>query len=188
MPYESMVSAYLNLNQVERAAENARRAYDLREKVSEHERLSIEAFYYISATGELEKAEQAYILWQQTYPRDAVPYANLGFIYSSLGNLEKTLEEAQGVLRLEPSNDGGDGNLGSAYASLNRLDEAEAVYKQAEDHKFESETLLANRYLLAFSRTTRHRWAGWPQTPWASVEPKGFCWHHKRTRIPGTGG
>lgn len=150
MPYESMASAYLNLNEVERSAENARKAYDLREKVSEHERFAIEAFYYLSATGELEKAEQTYILWQQTYPRDTVPYGNLGFIYSSLGNLEKTLEEAQEVQRLEPSNDGGDGNLGSAYASLNRLDEAEAVYKQAEAHKYESEALVANRYLLAF--------------------------------------
>ena len=41
-------------------------------------------------------------------------------------------------------------NLGVCYANLNRLDEAEAVYKQAEERKLESESLLADRYLLAF--------------------------------------
>ena len=41
-------------------------------------------------------------------------------------------------------------NVGAIYQSLNRLDEAEAVYKQADERKLESEFLLVNRYLLAF--------------------------------------
>ena len=41
-------------------------------------------------------------------------------------------------------------NLGSDYMTLNRLDEAEAVYKQAEERKLEGELLLQYRYLLAF--------------------------------------
>src|ERR1019366_9509834 len=41
-------------------------------------------------------------------------------------------------------------NLGGAYMSLNRLDEAEAVYKQAEERKLEHESLLQGRYQLAF--------------------------------------
>src|ERR1019366_10812568 len=99
--YRDMAIVYGNLNEVGRAAENARKAYELREKVSERERFSIEAIYYLSATGELEKAAQTYELWQQTYPRVAVTYGNLGFIYCSLGNLEKALEEAQEAMRLE---------------------------------------------------------------------------------------
>ena len=51
-----------------------RKAYELREKVSERERFYIEANYYLDATGELEKAAQAYELWQQTYPRDYALY------------------------------------------------------------------------------------------------------------------
>src|SRR5271165_2168095 len=93
-PYGNMSIAYSNLNQVERAAENARKAYELREKVSERERLRIEAFYYLGATGELERAAQAHKLWQQAYPRDVEPYINLSAISASLGNLEKSLEEA----------------------------------------------------------------------------------------------
>ena len=41
-----------------------------REKVSERERIYIEASYYEHTTGELEKAVQAYEMWQQDYPRD----------------------------------------------------------------------------------------------------------------------
>ena len=77
-----MAIAYSNLNEAGRAAENARKAYELREKVSERERFAIEATYYMDATGELEKAAQAYELWQQTYPRDGAPYANLGHTFT----------------------------------------------------------------------------------------------------------
>jgi len=148
--YVSMSGAYSDLNEMSRAAENARKAYGLREKVSERERFSIEANYYLTATGELEKAARAYELWQQTYPRDELPYINLGFISASLGNWEKSLEEAREALRLEPNNATNYLNLGNAYTSLNRLDEAEALYKQAEARKLESETLLSNRYQIAF--------------------------------------
>jgi tetratricopeptide (TPR) repeat protein len=152
LPYAAMAVAYSNLNEVGRGADNARKAYSLREKVSEPERFAIEAAYYLQATGELEKAEQTYELWQQTYPRDDAPYSNVAFISASLGNWEKTLEETREELRLEPNNESNYLNVGNAYANLNRLDEAEVVYKQAEDRKLEGELLLAGRYLLAFQK------------------------------------
>jgi eukaryotic-like serine/threonine-protein kinase len=148
--YVSMSGAYSDLGEVGRAAENARKAYELREKVSERERFGIEATYYQTATGELEKAAQVYELWQQTYPRDAVPYAGLGYISSSLGNLEKALDEDREAMRLKPNDWVSYAVLGSDYAELNRLDEAETVYKQADQRKLEGEYLLLNRYQLAF--------------------------------------
>jgi tetratricopeptide (TPR) repeat protein/tRNA A-37 threonylcarbamoyl transferase component Bud32 len=150
MAYRAMAVAYTGLNEVGRAAEYTRKAYELREKVSERERFSIEGYYYLVTTGELEKAAQTYELWQQTYPRDFVPVGNLGVIYSNLGNYEKVMEETREALRLEPNNVVNYGNLGSASMNLNRLDEAEAVYKQAEERKLEGELLLGNRYQLAF--------------------------------------
>jgi tetratricopeptide (TPR) repeat protein len=150
MAYNAMSTVYYNLNEGGRAAEYARKAYDLREKVSERERFQIEGFYYQVRTGELEKAAQTYELWQQTYPRDFVPYTNLGFICGMLGNLEKGLEESLEALRLQPDAAVTYSNVGNWYAELNRLDEAEAVYKQAEEHKLENETLLSYRYQLAF--------------------------------------
>ena len=84
-----MSAVYCDLNEVGRAAENARKAYDLREKVSERERFYIEGNYYLIATGELEKAAQTYELWQQTYPRDDVPYMNAGNYFRRPGKLGK---------------------------------------------------------------------------------------------------
>ena len=150
MAYRAMASAYSNLNELTRAAENAHKAYDLGDKVSERERFHIEGTYYMETLGELEKAAQVYELWQQTYPRDYLPYLNLGDIYASLGNWEQALEEARAALRLEPNDENNYLNLGNDYASLNHFDEAEAIYKQAEEHKLESEFLLTNRYQLAF--------------------------------------
>jgi eukaryotic-like serine/threonine-protein kinase len=150
MSYRTMAAIYGNLDEGERAAENSRKAYDLREKVSERERFSIEAYYYQTVTGELEKAAQVYELWQQTYPKDYLPYQNLGIVSSNLGNLEKSLEEAREALRLEPNAVVNYDNLGTAYLRLNRLEEAEHVFKQAEERKLESESLLGDLYLLAF--------------------------------------
>src|SRR5271166_3966069 len=150
MAYRAMAVVYGNLNEVGRAAENARKAYELREKVSEWERFSIESIYYTYTTGELEKAAHVYELWQQTYPRDDVPYTNLFVIYSNLGKWEKALEEAREAMRREPNDWVNYANLGGGYDNLNRLDEAEAVYKQAEERKLEGEGLILNRYQLAF--------------------------------------
>jgi len=150
MAYAAMSAVYGNLNEVGRAAEYTRKAYERREKVSEQERLYIESAYYLKATGELEKAAQAYELWQQTYPRSMAPYTNLGVVSMSLGNWEKALEETREAIRLAPNAVIPYINLVEIYATLNRLDEAEAVCKQMEERKMEGEGLLWGRYNLAF--------------------------------------
>jgi serine/threonine protein kinase/tetratricopeptide (TPR) repeat protein len=150
MAYTWMATAYYDLNEIGLGAENARKAYDLREKVSERERFNIEGFYYVTATGELEKAAQTYELWQQTYPRDATAYTELGANSATLGNWEKALEEWREAMRLEPNNGLNYYLLGLAYMSFSRLDEADAVYKQAEERKLEGQLLFQSRYWLAF--------------------------------------
>jgi serine/threonine protein kinase/Flp pilus assembly protein TadD len=150
MAYSWISVVYSDLGEVGRAAENARKAYELRERVSERERFIIDGSYYQMATGELEKAEQTYELWQQTYPRDERVYRRLGFVSATLGNWEKVLEDWREALRLGPNHWANYFNLAVAYIALNRLDEAEAVYKQAEERKLENEWLLPSRYGLAF--------------------------------------
>ena len=157
--YSNLSVYYNNLNQAGRAAENARKAYELREKVSEWERFSIEANYYLGATGELEKAAQVYELWQQSYPRDNAPFIGLAFISGSLGNWERGLQESRDAMHREPNDEINYVNLGNAYVSLNRLGEAEAVFKQAEDRNLESEFLLGSRYQLAFLKGDAPRMA-----------------------------
>jgi serine/threonine protein kinase/tetratricopeptide (TPR) repeat protein len=148
--YTAISGVYRRLNEPGRANENARKAYDLRAKVSERERFSIETNYYLYATGELEKAAQAYELWQQTYPRDYATYMGMAYVSCSLGNWEKALQETQVAMSLGRNDWANYNNLGVAYMALNRPAEAEAVYKQAVERRLEGENLLANRYNLAF--------------------------------------
>jgi len=169
LAYAAMARDYSVLNEVGRGAEYARKAYDLREKVSERERFVIEFRYYAFATGELEKAAQTVELFQQTYPRDAQPYLQLGYVYAALANWEKALEEQREALRLNPNSATNYINLGIAYTVFNRLDEAEALYKQAEERKLKGELLLQNRYFLAFLKGDAAQMArmvsaatGWP--------------------------
>jgi tetratricopeptide (TPR) repeat protein len=148
--YSSLTSAYGNMNELDLAAQYARKAYALRERVSERERFPIEIDYYMVATEELEKAAQICEQWQRTHPRDYEPYANLSYIFAALGNHEKALQEAREFVRLEPNDVIGYNNLGSAYTNLNQLNEAEEVGNQANARQLESEGLLLNRYELAF--------------------------------------
>jgi eukaryotic-like serine/threonine-protein kinase len=160
--YLSLAVCYFNLNETGLAAEYSRKAYELREKVSERERFGIEANYYNFATGELEKAAQTFELWQQSYPRNSSSFTDLGAIYSNLGNHEKALNDQREAMHLEPNNVLSYSNLGLTYVYLNRLDDAEAVYRQAEERKLEGEGLLGNRYLLAFLKgdaAQMERWA-----------------------------
>jgi DNA-binding winged helix-turn-helix (wHTH) protein/tetratricopeptide (TPR) repeat protein len=156
--YAALSYTYNNLDQQAPSLENARKAYELRAKVSERERFVIEESYRL-ATGELEKAAQVAELWKQTYPRDYLPYGDLGIIYASLGNWEQALEEACEAHRREPNAANTYANLGFDYTSLNRLDDAEAVFKEAQDRKLGGEMLPPYRYRLAFLRgdTTQMR-------------------------------
>jgi len=184
-----MSVVHSDFNEAGRAAECARRAYELREKVSERERFKIDSRYYDAVTGELEKVVQNGELWQQTYPRDGESYKRLGLTYAKLGNWEKALEENREVLRLEASDQCAVCtyvNLGVDYMSLNRLDEAEEVFNQAEERMVEGEFLLQGSYWLAFLRGDTARMAQLVSAAMASRVRKNCCWQRKRTRKVGT--
>ena len=85
MAYEALARNYFNIGEAGLAAENAKKAYDLRERVSELEKLHIEGHYYYYVTGDLEKARQTYEVWAQTYPRDSKPRISLAAIYRNFG-------------------------------------------------------------------------------------------------------
>ena len=157
MGFARLGSVYAGQDEESLSAENTRRAYVLRENVSERERLYIEAHYYDRVTGELDKAASVWEVMQQTYPREVEPYQNLANIYGAFGNYEKALEQARVVLRLQPDNEENYVSAGYSYIVLNHLDEAEAVFKQAEDRKLESLELLASRYDMAFLKGDREQ-------------------------------
>ena len=151
MAYAGLSGRYGNLGQPSLALEYATKAYGLRDRVTEREKLRISANYF-SATGELEKGSQTYELWIANYPRDSVPHANLGVIYVSIGQYEKALREQQEALRLAPDNTLNYANLGETYLCLNRLDEAKTTFDQALAQNLDTGFLRAYMYYLAFLR------------------------------------
>jgi tetratricopeptide (TPR) repeat protein len=68
LAYARMASMYYNSRQYDLAAEASQKAFELRDRVSERERLYISAGYYDNATGELEKYLETLELWKHTYP------------------------------------------------------------------------------------------------------------------------
>src|SRR5438128_11289028 len=138
MAYARLAVSYGNLGQPGLAAENLKKAYALRDRVSEREKFHITADYYAFATGELEKEAQTYVLWIQSYPRDFIPHINLGANSAILGQYEKSVAETQEALLLEPNNVVGHANLGEDFFALNRLDDAKATIEQARARKLDS--------------------------------------------------
>jgi eukaryotic-like serine/threonine-protein kinase len=151
MAYVGLGVEYSNLGQASLAAENAKKAYELRDRVSEREKYRISAFYYQYVTGEVEKATEAYELWAKSYPRDFVPHGNLGVIYTNLGQYDKALAETEEGQRLE-STLVGYSNLASSYIALNRLADAKAILQQAQANKVDGFFIRSNWYSLAFLR------------------------------------
>jgi len=87
MAYARLGTVYANLGEYTLGAENTRKGYELRRRVSEPEKFYIESHYYQNATGDLEKARQIYQLWAETYPRDWQPWPPLFVIYGALGHM-----------------------------------------------------------------------------------------------------
>jgi serine/threonine protein kinase/tetratricopeptide (TPR) repeat protein len=167
--YASMGLTYGNLGQASLAAENIKKAYELRERVSEREKYRISSLYYTYVTGELEEASQVYELWAKSYPQDNVPPGNLGDIYSTLGQYEKAVTETQEAMRLEPNAVVAYGNLAGAYLALNRPDDAKKAIEQAQQHKLDGDYLHQLLYSMAFMRGDTSEMER--QVAWAAGKP-----------------
>ena len=89
LAYASLGVVSGNLGESELAEKYVRKAYELRDKVSERERLYITAHYYGYVTGQIDENMKTYELWKQTYPRDFVPHANLAVGYFATGQHRK---------------------------------------------------------------------------------------------------
>jgi tetratricopeptide (TPR) repeat protein/tRNA A-37 threonylcarbamoyl transferase component Bud32 len=148
--YARLGIIYNNLGQPARANENLTKAFELRERVSEREKFYIASMYYLTATGEEEKAIHTYQLWAQSYPRDSHPYANLAVAYSMIGQHEKAAEATREALKLRPDSVALYGNLTGIYITLNRFQEARDVANQAFARKLDDMYLHVSLYSLDF--------------------------------------
>ncbi|MGZ4733268.1 MAG: protein kinase domain-containing protein, partial [Terriglobales bacterium] len=94
MAYARLGTVYSNLGQSQLSEQNRQKAFELRDRASEREKLYITAHYYADS-GQLDKGITAYELYRQTYPRDPIPFNNLAAIYNELGQFDNALENAK---------------------------------------------------------------------------------------------
>jgi tetratricopeptide (TPR) repeat protein len=151
MAYDLLGNLYFNQNEPILASENVKKAFDLRNFVTEEEQLNITADYYSIVTGELEKANQTSRLFLTLYPLHPRAYdahVDLGSNYMILGQYDKAAAQIQEALRLDPVGVDAYINLLEIYLALNRLDAARATIDKAADLKIGLPN--PNLYALAF--------------------------------------
>jgi serine/threonine protein kinase/tetratricopeptide (TPR) repeat protein len=150
--YDKLAGSFSNAGQQELAIEAFQKAFDLRERSSEYEKLRIAADYYAFATFEADKFIEGYELLVRTYPRDVVAWNNLGNRYNSIGQFQKAAEACRESIRLNPNWVIPRSNLALAFISLNRFDEARQVIQAALAQKLESTAMHSHRYSIAFAQ------------------------------------
>ncbi len=150
MGYDALGSDYFNVGQLERASEYYTKAFQLRKRVSEREKLRITADYYSTVTGQLDKAAQTFQEAVESYPREAGAYGNSAIIYAEEGQYEKAAEATRQGLRLAPDYGVGYENLAVSTLALQRFDEARQNIHKAQARKLDDEGLHKLLYTLAF--------------------------------------
>jgi serine/threonine protein kinase/tetratricopeptide (TPR) repeat protein len=150
MAYGRLAVCYSSMGDAARGAESARKAYELRDRVSDRERYYLTSHYEMFTTGNLEAARKTLELWAQNYPRDGGPFSNLEKVYNTLGEHEKALAAAQQSFRLSPGAAAAYRELVTGYIFLNRLHDAEAVAKEAQAHNLDFPILHLYLYQIDF--------------------------------------
>ena len=147
--YVTLGAVYENMGEIEAAKTNYSKAFELRDRVSDLERLQIEGNYYSVVTGELEKSNQAYRQLIEVR-RNSLGYLDLGQNYAILGQYEQAAEVTREMLRIATKDPVGYANLVYDYIALNRVDEARAVYDQMQALHIDTPYVHQYMYGLAF--------------------------------------
>ena len=131
MAYARLGVVYINSGQTAKARKYSERAYQLSQRVSEGERLYIQAHYYLQVTGDIPKAIETLQEGIQTYPTQISHYINITVAYTSLGQFDKALPFSQKAVELDPQDSIAAENLLNDYLGLNRMTEAKAELTRA---------------------------------------------------------
>jgi len=150
MAYRAMGANYSNLAEVGRASEYYSKAFQLRDHISEREKLTIAADYYDTVTGELDKAVRTYQELIESYPRDNAAYGNLAFVYAKQGHYDRAVDMDRQNLRLAPHNMLAYESLANDLLSAQHVDEARQSLHEAELARLDDYILRDGHYALAF--------------------------------------
>jgi eukaryotic-like serine/threonine-protein kinase len=167
--YAALATCFYDLGESAKAADYAKKAYDLRDRVSERERLAIESQYHLFATGDLEKARQALELWAETYPRDLVAQVDRDANYGTLGQFDKSVAGLKQAVQMDPGSALAITDLFASSIETNHFEEARNLAVEAQTKKMDSPALHLGLYQLGFLQNDPAEMA--KQVNWAKYQP-----------------
>jgi tetratricopeptide (TPR) repeat protein len=149
--YAHLGLMYSSMGESALAKESTTKAYQLRDRASDRERFFISSLYDRDVTGNLERQEQTLQSWAQSYPRDRNAHGlQSGFALQGVGQFEKSIEEANFALAIDPDFSPGYINRAFSCFYLGRFPEVASTLQQASDHKIETPEALILQFYLAF--------------------------------------
>src|SRR5882762_553883 len=149
-----MGAAYLFLGNIELSEASYTRAYQLRDRLTEKDRLNTEIAYYGRVTGDWEKEYSSVLRFLEIFPRDVLAHANLRAAFVYLGQPDRAADEAAETARLQPSSY----YFGSAIQSIrfaSRFNEAKSWLANAEALKLDNSLIRRERLIVAFATGDR---------------------------------
>jgi tetratricopeptide (TPR) repeat protein len=150
MAYLLLAESYQPQGELALAAENTRKAYDLRERTSDHEKLSIEVFYEIVVMGNLEAARRSCELIAQTYPHDESVQIYLWYIHLICGDYVRADAAAKRAFEINPDSSNNYVSLMYCDQYLGRLDQAKVAAEQSRARKLNSPWYPLILYVVDF--------------------------------------
>jgi serine/threonine protein kinase/tetratricopeptide (TPR) repeat protein len=148
--FSLLAGNYTIVEEPRRAAENASRAFALKERGSDREKLYITGVYNHYALGDLDKTIEVLHVYDQSYPNDFRASGNLSLAYLRLGQYAKAVSEARESVRLNPGISAWHVTLGTALMRLNRFGEAREGLNRALQMGLDDPRMHARLYELAF--------------------------------------
>jgi eukaryotic-like serine/threonine-protein kinase len=143
---------YGNLGETSLSSDSTRRAYELRDRVSDWERYFITAQYHFRVTGNIDQIVPVGQTWIQQYPRERTSRNRLAFAYRQLGQYDKALAEYQQARQFGGSHPLDLLMLARTYTNLDRLDEAANIVKDGLTPNPDDRRFRNAEYILEFLR------------------------------------
>ena len=151
MAHAQIGFGYSTMGETALGRQSLLKAYQLRHRASDVERLNIETLYDRDVTGNLERERRTLETWAESYPRDMRPRSLMaGLALTSTGQHELAIARTEEVLALNPDATPTYGSMAFNQLFLNRLDDALLTFRRATERKLQSTDLSLIPYSVAF--------------------------------------
>jgi tetratricopeptide (TPR) repeat protein/predicted Ser/Thr protein kinase len=171
MAYARLAVTYSTQGALAKSLEHMKKAYDLRERVTERERMYIES-QYASFQFDLPKALESYKLFAATYPRDAAAWNNMAIVYAEIGDFEQAATDFKKTWEIAKWDNVAAENAAGTLLQLDHIQEGERYLKEAVDQGGGDDTNYHGNVMLDDFLAGRPDWEKHIQ--WAQGRPDGF--------------